>query len=136
MKAKILIPSGLFLMILAYLIYQLAKTAKNKAETAQKLEDSRANKLNARPYTEAIYNDLSKGFSENSKVSVYTDVTQMSDENIRTIWEDWELHFKTKSGQFKGYSLGAAIDKAWFYYQSSQDASNGLIHKLKTLNLN
>lgn len=129
------IPLGVTGLILCYLIYLLIKKENTRQEAAKKLSDSRENKFNPNPYTEAIYNDLNKGFGEYSKTDAYTDVSGLDDENIRAIWYDWELNYKDKGGTYKGYSLGAAIDYANFYYVSSIEASDQLIKKLKSLNL-
>ncbi|MCP4443490.1 MAG: hypothetical protein GY810_31690 [Aureispira sp.] len=129
------IPLGLFSLLVFYLIYLLIKKEKTKQEAAQKIQASKENIFNPEPYTEAIYNDLTKGWGEYSKLEAYTDVTKLSDDDIRAIWYDWELNYKDKAGTYKGYSLGAAIDYANFYYSSSKEASDKLIKKLKTLNL-
>ena len=129
------IPLGLFSLLIIYLIYQLIKKESTRQKAIQKIQDSKENVFNPEPYTEAIYNDLTKGWGEYSKIEAYSDVSKLADDDIRAIWYDWELNYKDKAGTYKGYSLGAAIDYANFYYASSKEASDALIKKLKTLNL-
>jgi len=120
-------------IVVAFII--LSKQAE-RAKAKKEIQDSKDGVFRPDPYAEAVYVDLNGGWFSVSDTFAYTDIVNLSDDQIREVWFYYENNLKNKKDNYyKGKSMREAIDSASFYLMGTVAASEMLKKKLKEMNL-
>lgn len=132
-KHKYLIYGVLAIVVIAVVVSMVQKSGRKMAAKAA-VKRSEEAVFVPDPYASSIYTDLNKGWFSSSDADVYSNVLNLKDEEIRLVWEFYEVEYKPKKGAYQGLSMRAAIDEAQFYFTAGVTA-HFLVNRLLELKL-
>jgi len=108
------------IIVLLVIISNAAKAAKDKKDKnnsdQEVLENSeiisgggQPGVFLVRPYTDKIWNDLQ---SWNPDPDIYDELLDLTDENLRAIWTDWNKRYRA---EYKNRPLRDAIESGYYF---------------------